>query len=317
MVYIDEDNVTQQAFDNVTFKSKELIIVGENIWRYGAPILMAIGTFGNVCSVIVLSRKRMRKITMNLFLLALAIVDISMLWTGLLRKWIDVLLDVDFRILSGTSCKFHIFIQYTLRYLSSWIVMMVSIERFIAVFFPLRVKLVCKRLTFLIALSTVVVALVGLNLHFFWTFDLVEKDGTLKCETKADYVSYRRLWSWVNAMFASVIPSFVMFISSSLIIGKLVLRRCNTTTVTNGASKLASTISILILCNLFLLLILPSVIYQIRRPMVYPPPRVFSDYMLMGVIFNFLHYMNNVTNFFIYCVASKRFRRELVSIFKA
>ncbi len=62
--------------------------LGRNLWAYGSPVLIIIGTVGNLLSAVVMLRQNLRKCTTSLYLLVLAVVDTLVLYTGLLRHWI-------------------------------------------------------------------------------------------------------------------------------------------------------------------------------------------------------------------------------------
>ncbi|CAH1794123.1 unnamed protein product [Owenia fusiformis] len=318
--YEDHQKILRELYEDL--EANELYQTGERIWIYVPPILIILGTLGNTCSILVLSRKRMRTNTTSLFLIALAIVDTLVLWTGLLRYWIRSLISVDVRNISSAGCKVHMFLVYTLTHLSSWFLVMVAIERLIAVYFPHKVKLLCTRMTFLMSMLTVILTIFALNMHFFWAVDLVEiKPEHSECSeiNMAHFEFNQGPWSWIDAMVASLVPFVIMLVSNCLIICKVVLWRIKKTNASHP--KVTSMTAILVLCNfVFIVCTLPIVIFLMSKdvwyPNVFPLDPLYPKYNLGWAIVNMFQYTNHAINFLLYCLAGPKFRRELVSIFR-
>ena len=56
-----------------------------------------------------------RKSSTSFILSVLAVVDAGVIYTGLLRFWIESLFSVDLRLMSSTACKIHIHLTYFFR----------------------------------------------------------------------------------------------------------------------------------------------------------------------------------------------------------
>ena len=55
---------------------------------YVMPIIIAVGTVGNVTSLVVLLRRRMRRTSVYLYLTVLALADVSVLYVSAFKTWI-------------------------------------------------------------------------------------------------------------------------------------------------------------------------------------------------------------------------------------
>ena len=55
---------------------------------YIPPVLIMLGTLGNFLTILILSRRSMRRNATYIYLIVLAIADIIVLYMGLLRMWI-------------------------------------------------------------------------------------------------------------------------------------------------------------------------------------------------------------------------------------
>ena len=75
------------------------------VWQYCPPVLFAFGTFGNVMTVVILRRMRIKRSAMPVYLTALALSDTCLLYTGLLRRWVLHVFLLDFRTVHPAACK--------------------------------------------------------------------------------------------------------------------------------------------------------------------------------------------------------------------
>lgn len=165
------------------------------LWIVFGPVLLVIGIFGNCLSLMVLIGPSFAKNSAAFGLSALAIVDTGVLVVSLLRQWIYYLTDgFDVRVLFFSfGCKFQAFLSYFLSQLSSWTVVMVTIERALSVLCPLTVRSRITRsrtILFWVFLSGTIFLI---NAHFFWTvelfLDIHENDNQTSLETTTFYES--------------------------------------------------------------------------------------------------------------------------------
>lgn len=131
-----------------------------NILKYVAPVLLLLGTVGNACTIIVFFKRRNQNTSTYRYLCALAISDIVLLNTGLLRWWIKVLSEFDIRTANDFVCKFLTFVVYLSMQCSSWLLVAVTCERFIGVCLPHKFKRGCTLKTSL--------AFICLCVELFW-----------------------------------------------------------------------------------------------------------------------------------------------------
>jgi len=52
------------------------------------PVIIAVGTVGNLTSLVVLLRRRMRRTSVYLYLAVLALADVSVLYVSAFKTWI-------------------------------------------------------------------------------------------------------------------------------------------------------------------------------------------------------------------------------------
>ena len=93
-----------------------------------------------------------------------------------------------------------------------------AVERFFAVFLPIKTKYWTSRSRIATIFLIVAVLLAILDLHYFWTYELTQRSNGLACASIAKYKTFLTLyWSWINTAVYSVIP-FTILISTSMAI---------------------------------------------------------------------------------------------------
>ena len=88
--------------------------ISKALWQEVPPYIIAIGTFGNAMSIVVLLRKNIRRSNVAVYLIALSIVDTLVLWTGLFYHWIKYKYRYDYRKQSQFGCRVTVSIKITL-----------------------------------------------------------------------------------------------------------------------------------------------------------------------------------------------------------
>ena len=242
------------------------------VWVIWSPITIVIGTIGNILAIVVLSRKEMRKSTTSMYLNILAVSDIFVLYLGLLRNFIHKIYDVDVRDHSEPVCKLHIFLVYFTSHFSHWVLVAVAVERFIAVWFPFKAKILCTRRNGLFALLLLAAILLAADGHFLLTHGvriITYKNITYRygCEiNNPDYEHFDEfIWPWIDAFFYSYGPFVLMLMFNIMIIVRLLrrplLQKSRAISNTNASKMNTMTAMLLTVTLTFLLLTAPITLY--------------------------------------------------------
>ena len=171
--YTDETNytATTEGPDTVQLESS----LAKNLWVYGSPVLITVGTMGNLLSGVVMLRPNLRKCTTSLYLLVLAVADSLVLYTGLLPRWIRDLFGTDLTSGSIAACRIHPFVLNLAIHVEAWIIVCVGIERVVAVVFPYKAKHIFTRRFAARQMAIIGVILAVVNSHFYWTLTIVNE----------------------------------------------------------------------------------------------------------------------------------------------
>lgn len=297
---------------------------------YGYPLVTFLGTVGNVLSFLVMKRKSMRNNSTCFFMSVLAVADTVVLYFGCLRRWVTYQYNWDIINYSSAGCKIFSILNYWGFDFAVWILVAMTIDRFIALRWPLKSIIYAtvsraKKTSILIALI-----LLPVNVHFLWTVDLSEDDN---CQPKDDI--YRHFieneWVWIDATLYSFVPFFLLLVFNVLIIfdnRKALARQriLKGMAMRNDASKNKHiamgnqrlTKMLLAVSATFLVMSAPKVILLIIRPHVFIFADenginwiAFANYTLTAALLNILTYGSHAINFFLYCITGQKFRREL------
>ena len=293
------------------------------------PILVVLGTFGNIFSFIILKRKPMLKFSTYFYLMVLAVADTLVLYIGLLRMWIGELIGSDIRDKADWICKLTNVLGYTVSDFSVWLIIAVTVERYIVVCHPLKANSFCnipraRRVTILLS-----VCLFCINVHFFWTVELEyhQADGVTipRCAGGPAHATLvEDVWPWVDAALYSFLPSMVIILLNCLIIRQVILAHRSRSSMQEGAyenrrpsheGSTRLTIMLLTISFTFLLTTLPmnviNIVIAFNSSAISDLSTVAKFKLAMSVT-QMLMYMNHSMNFFLYCATGQKFRHQLV-----
>jgi len=145
-------------------------LVAATLWVYAGPCIFIVGMCGNVLILAVMSQRRMRGTSTCVYLQSMAVADLCVLVSGMITEWVEALFGIVFKELDHRLCKLEKFMFYTSSDTSIWILVAFTVDRFIAVCFPLQHRRSCFGATgasyYAMAASA---AAVSKNLHVFWT----------------------------------------------------------------------------------------------------------------------------------------------------
>lgn len=94
------------------------------------PCLMLFGTIGNILCLKILLRKRFRRQSTCQYLCVLAVIDILFIYMRSTRYLYRHIYHVDLRNTSLWICRTFIYFSSTLSHLASWILVVVSFDRY-------------------------------------------------------------------------------------------------------------------------------------------------------------------------------------------
>ena len=235
--------------------------VADFLLLYISPVIILFGTLGNILSLVVLQSRHYKSTPTTIALSALALADIGVLNTGLLRHWIIQVSGIDIRTLGNVSCKIHACLTYLTATLTGNILAITSMERVISVWFPLRVRdwITKQRMLLMIILVSVFYLLCHIPLYFGMELQLYY--GDIYCTTISN--RFHTIWHWVSMVMVTFFPVLALFLCNALLI--IGLRRASIRRATKSNQKDkktgSTTVMLIVVGVVFLLTISPGSIH--------------------------------------------------------
>jgi hypothetical protein len=139
------------------------------------PILIILGTCGNLISIQIFSKEKMKKYSTFRFLILISFIDICSLYTGCGQIFLEVYFGFDLRSVNDTFCKLNSFVVYFFTHYSSMLMAVMSIDRTIVILSKNNQAVTSTQTTIKIFIFLgIILALV--NSHFLFFTKLNEYD---------------------------------------------------------------------------------------------------------------------------------------------
>ena len=141
--------------------------------RIVPAILLLIGIPGNLVSMAVMCRKFFRSNSTGLYIFVLLAVDNVFLFTSYSSIFwlINCFGPKMFVLVHNTvSCKLWVYLSESAAFISSWVLVTLTIERVIVVVAPHRISVICSRRRAGIVICSIIVVMLLLNMYIPITF---------------------------------------------------------------------------------------------------------------------------------------------------
>jgi hypothetical protein len=285
-------------------------IVGFSAW-------MILGTFGNASAFIVFARGDFSGSSTGFLFRVLACVDLLNIYISVLPKLVGTLLDQNVYNMHVLLCKGVKFATYDFAATSAWVLVVITLERAIAIYRPFHAKEICSLTVVRSASVAVIVFLGGLYGHMIWGYVL--SDGA--CVPREGYSQFvEDIFMSVDMAVFSIAPFSIMIISNILIGIKLLQhdKQRSSSTSKNVQHSRSVTKMLLILNSMFFMTTSPLMLLMVFKPdlMYLPDLQERAQYWLVLIVFETLNYANNALNFYMYCLSGSHFRERFIQTFR-
>ncbi|CAF3177198.1 unnamed protein product [Rotaria socialis] len=186
-------------------------------------IFLVFGLIGNTLSATIMFRRSRRGLSSYFYLGLLAIIDICILYTGCLLYMLETTFNYRPQIYSTFICRLAFYIQHLFTYISAWLIVAVTFERFMVVRFPFSSIRICRmHVAYRIAIM-IFIFFSLYSTHYFFTMNLIH----INLQTDAGYhpnyivcdvTVHQNLFAFIDLCFYSILPSILILIFNLLII---------------------------------------------------------------------------------------------------
>ncbi|ELU06104.1 hypothetical protein CAPTEDRAFT_212699 [Capitella teleta] len=200
--------------------------VSHFFWLYGQAFNLVIGVPGNLLSLMVLRRRKLSQSTSSLYLQILSVTDLFRVIIGVPgRHLVREVTGQDPLSISWWYCVLWYYLLKLTTAYNHWIMAGVSMERCIAIMFPLKSKRIINKKNAKRFLGTTLLCVCIYTLHFFKTYTLVDRFGKKVCtENTSDFFS-REVRVWLDYVMIQILPGFFIFLCNGFLIHTLLRRK--------------------------------------------------------------------------------------------
>ncbi|XP_048510959.1 thyrotropin-releasing hormone receptor isoform X2 [Athalia rosae] len=217
-----EDQFESEFQEDTEDACNPLYFLLEIFHQYYIPLIILIGLVGNLLSCIVFLNTHLKMRSSSYYLAALASADFGFL-VALLLVWLNN--TVGWQVFNKAGwCETLVYVSAVCSSLSVWLIVAFTVERFIAVQYPLHRPHMCTiARAKTIVLVLVVLALASHSYAFVTAGVMKNQDGSEVCELRMEYLETMRIISIVDSI-ASLIAPLVLIIVMNTMITRNLLR---------------------------------------------------------------------------------------------
>lgn len=230
---------------------------------------------------------------------------------------------------SNMACSLVSFLLNVVLNVAAWLIVLTTVDRFVAVWLPLHAAAVCRRRRARLAvLALVVIAVLG-SIHLTWTTGLHHVSGRSRpfCGPSPDAHFMRHQFEYIKLASYSLAPfAAILTLNVAIVVRLRCGKAANILLQGNsgngggsggGALQAAMTSRVtymlLAVSATWLVLSAPFTLQTLLGGVLVDvtDARSVARYRLFRTICFQLMYINHAVNFFLYCVTGRKFRHEL------
>lgn len=296
-------------------------------------VLVLGGTLGNFLALAVIRSTRAMHTSKGVFT-ALAIADTVALWVNPVRYWLKFVFDYDLRFTSNLACKLQTFAAYTSRDWATWVLCLLTMERFLLTTVSHRMRALWRPSRAGFLWMVVLVLLVLKNAPCLWKLHILRaaSHNHTRCDTED--IAFRQIFFFLDIAVYSVAPSLLLLVCN---LGLMrVLRQAREHRVSlseridvdkrrrafekslNHASRLLIPVSMFHLVTSLPICVFSVVEAALKLKLKSTDNPILEDRVYaLGALFTMVSACNNGVNCIIYFLRSRVFRARLRRLSRA
>ncbi|KAL8569545.1 hypothetical protein ACOMHN_002091 [Nucella lapillus] len=302
--------------------------LSRDIWRVWLPCLLLLGGAGNIATVCVMRRMKDHNSSHHVFIIALAVCDLSCLYVGTFPRFLLEFFGLDLWAVHSVTCKLSTWLIYSTITMSAWLLTAVTVQRTMAIRWPHKIRVMCTVRRTWTVVAALVSAAFALHSHCPIMLQLSEAK---QCVAKsADYLFFiQKVLTWLNLWTSSFAPfaillvcdvalSLSLFQATSMTVSARPVHTDHHPPSSDSRRDTAWKTSVMVLAIsvTFLVLTMPLCVvlvwYNFNIVQISRNPRLMATMKLTHSVTLLLFYTNNAINFLLYCVTGTKFRKEFV-----
>lgn len=207
-----KNNISNETY----FDQINEVTVMELFEFYYTPLLIYVGIFGNILSVYVFFSTKLKKLSSTYYLGALALSDSGFL-LSLFGVWLKVV-NIDVFNQPG-FCQLIVYLTSVCSFLSVWLVVSFTVERFIAVRYPLLRQSVCTvaRARLTVIILTIIAITIFLPLLIFASAEYDIERKLFVCRVNQKWQDFAGAFNAIDTLITFIIPVVIIAILNGCI----------------------------------------------------------------------------------------------------
>ncbi|CAF3895016.1 unnamed protein product [Adineta steineri] len=304
------------------------------LYRYGLGFIFLFGFTGNLASMATFMQTTLRATSTAFLFFILAISDTLFLLVSIF-DFVEVGLTQGPILLTSYDnlCRFRWFLKGLTQFCSAWILVFVTIDRWLRTRFPFKANKWCTHRNVIIV--TICIIIIGTSLHshmlsaeFFGKF--LPGIATAACGPIHYWIPYAYFffvqWPLIQVFFVCLIPVTLMLLGSTDIHRTIQKTKSRIQTVAMNQpqqlrqARLHRQMLILMISSILIFFVttLPVSIHQIIAAYAYLANTAIDENKIVNdtAILTVLLSLNYAINFYVHCLTSKLFRDEFIKFIK-
>jgi hypothetical protein len=224
----------------------------------------------------------------------------------------------------SAMCQFRDYIQWTAMCCNAWLLVGIATDRWIRVRFPFKSKQICTLRNALIATIIILILSAGFNGHILQPdYGQLPAGIMTVCGPKPTNQAYntfvRQIWPTIFSCIQTIVPVILLIILSIDTFRRLSRQRIIPNThYIRRRSQLDNQMLLIMFATitLFVATTLPLGLFNILLTPVLRGPMNQIQLLELSSIVTFIGTINYTLDFYIHCLTSRLFRKELMNIFK-
>ena len=283
-----------------------------NEYKYYA--LMVLSLIGNSLCLAVL-KKRMQTSSACFYMGNLAIWDTVTIWSRGIHFIGTAFFIPEY---GDIGCKISTFLTNFSIYYAIWIVVAMTMERFIAVAYPFKVATMCTVRRAKITVIALAAIFFLVNLQYFVSVTSVA-GPPFQCAYLEPFHDFSiSVWTWVDMSIYAILPLILVLTLNIMIISKVGLAQREKARLQNQSAKTDNqsasiTVMLVTVSVTFFLLVSPFTVFYIYSSLYWKftaDPQTYARYLLGYTTVFLLTDLNHCVNFLLYFLSGKAFRED-------